>query len=102
MHLILLINKIIKIFFLYIIFNIYKMNSEIASANLTMTHLNNSRNKNELSASFVNIKNNFDSATKNLDLILKELQLDSEITINNLKSEIADLSNTFYNVLNYQ
>ena len=99
---ILLINKIIKIFFLYIIFNIYKMNSEIASANLTMTHLNNSRNKNELSASFVNIKNNFDSATKNLDLILKELQLDSEITINNLKSEIADLSNTFYNVLNYQ
>ena len=78
------------------------MNSEIASANLTMTHLNNSRNKNELSASFVNIKNNFDSATKNLDLILKELQLDSEITINNLKSEIADLSNTFYNVLNYQ
>ena len=78
------------------------MNSEIASANLTMTHLNNSRNKNEISASFVNIKNNFDSARKNLDLILKELQLDSEITINNLKSEIADLSNTFYNVLNYQ
>ena len=32
------------------------MNSEITSANLTMSYLNNSRNKNELSASFVNIK----------------------------------------------
>ena len=78
------------------------MNSEIASANLTMSHLNNSRNKNELSASFINIKNNFEFATENLDLILKELKLDNETTINNLKSEIADLSNTFYNVLNYQ
>lgn len=78
------------------------MNSEIATANLTMSHLNNSRNKNELSTSIINIKNNLETCTKSLDLILKELQLDSETTINNLKTEIADLSNTFYNVLNYQ
>ena len=77
------------------------MNSEITLANLTMSHLNNSRNKNELSASYINIKNNFESLTKNLDLILKELQLDNETVINNLTVEIADLSNTFYNVLNY-
>ena len=78
------------------------MNSEITSANLTMTHLNNSRNKNQLSASFINIKNNFVSSTKNLQLILKELQLDTETKINNLNTEVADLSNTFYNVLNYE
>ena len=78
------------------------MDSKVVIANLTMSHLNNSRNKNELSTSILNIKTNLESCSKNLDLILKELQLDSESKINNLKTEIADLSNTFYNVLNYE
>ena len=70
-------------------------------SNLTMGHLNNSRTTYDLDPQIINIKNNLEKITNNLNLTLKELHLNDTIVVNNLKLQIADLSNTFHNELGW-
>ena len=70
-------------------------------SNLTMGHLNNSRTSYDLDPQIINIKNNLEKITNNLNLTLKELHLNDTIVVNNFKLQIADLSNTFHNELGW-
>lgn len=70
-------------------------------SNLTMGHLNNSRTTYDLHPQIINIKNNLEKITNNLNLTLKELHLNDTIVVNNFKLQIADLSNVFHNELGW-
>ena len=77
------------------------MDTEINVASLGMTFLNNTRNVNDLDFTLNDIKKNVSEASKNLSIILKDLDLDNDTKVESLKQQIVDLSNTFHNNLGY-
>ena len=77
------------------------MDSALNISNLTTAHLNNYRTSYDLDPQIINIKNNLEKITNNLNLTLKELHLNDTIVVNNFKLQIADLSNTFHNELGW-
>lgn len=78
------------------------MNIESNISTLTIGHLNNSRTTYQLDQQIINIKNNLEKISNNLNSTLNELHLNDTTIINNLKLQIADLSNTFHNELGWQ
>ena len=77
------------------------MDSALNISNLTTAHLNNYRTTYGLDSQINNIKDNLEKINTNLNLTLKELNLNDTTIVNNLKSEIADLSNIFHNELGW-
>ena len=75
------------------------MNIESNISNLNLAHLNNSRTSYDLNLQIINIKNNLKKINNNLNLTLKNLDLDDITVVNNLKLQISDLSNIVHNEL---
>tara|TARA_Y100000022_G_C13035325_1_gene277467 strand:+ start:346 stop:576 length:231 start_codon:yes stop_codon:yes gene_type:complete len=75
------------------------MNIESNISNLNLAHLNNSRTSYDLNLQIINIKNNLKKINNNLNLTLKNLDLDDITVVNNLKLQISDLSNIIHNEL---
>ena len=77
------------------------MDTQLNIANVGMTFLNNSRNVNDIEPSLKDIKNNINEVSENLKQVLKDLNLDNDAVVLNLKNQIQELSNVFHNKLGY-